>query len=174
LTVEAERNLGTHGLPLVELNLSGVHVPQSARLGDGKGAGTSDIIDRGRVGMAACAVGMSRAALEIARDYAKERETFGAPIATRQSIAFKIADMAIEIDGARLLAWEAACALDNGQKAGRLASLAYTQARRVALKVSDDAVQIFGGYGFIRDYLPEMYLRNAGGFISSFEALTLV
>ena len=174
LTVEAERNLGTHALPLVELNFSGVQVPLSARLGDDGGTGTSDLIARGRVGMAACAVGMSRAALEIACEYAKERETFGAPIATRQSIAFKIADMAIEIDGARLLAWEAACALDEGKDAGRLASLAYTQARRVALKVSDDAVQIFGGHGFIRDYLPEMYLRNAGGFISSFEALTLV
>ena len=174
LTVEIEKNLGTHALPLAELDLSGVRVPLEARLGSEAGSGVSDIIDRGRVGMAACAVGMSRAALEIACEYAKERETFGAPIATRQSIAFKIADMAIEIDGARLLAWEAACALDEGKNADRLAALAYTQARKVALKGADDAVQIFGGHGFIRDYLPEMYLRNAGGFISSFEALTLV
>lgn len=174
LHVEIEKNLGTQALPLSEITLAGVEVPAHARLGDQDGAGLEEVIDRGRVGLAACAIGMSRAALEVARDYAKERETFGAPIATRQAIAFKIADMAIEIDGARLLAWEAAYALDQGKPAGRLATLAYSQARRVSLKVSDDAVQIFGGHGFIRDYLPEMYLRNAGGFISSFEALTLV
>ena len=174
LSVEMEKNLGTQGLPLAEITFSDVEIPASARLGGEEARGMEEIIDRGRVGLAACAVGMSRAALEISRDYAKERETFGAPIATRQAIAFKIADMAIEIDGARLLAWEAACALDEGKPAARMATLAYSQARRVALKVSDDAVQIFGGHGFIRDYLPEMYLRNAGGFISSFEALTLV
>jgi alkylation response protein AidB-like acyl-CoA dehydrogenase len=174
LTAELEKNLGTHGLPLAEVAFAGVQVAPSARLGGDEAPGMDEIIDRGRVGLAACAVGMSRAGLEISRDYAKERETFGSPIATRQAIAFKIADMAIEIDGARLLAWEAACALDDGKPAGRLAALAYSQARRVALKVSDDAVQIFGGHGFIREYLPEMYLRNAGGFISSFEALTLV
>ena len=174
LTAEIEKNLGTHGLPTAEIKLSGVRVPASARLGGDNPPGVSEIIDRGRVGLAACAVGMSRAALEVSRDYAKERETFGKPIATRQAIAFKIADMAIEIDGARMLTWEAACALDQGIPSQRLAALAYSQARRVALKVSDDAVQIFGGHGFIREYLPEMYLRNAGGFVSSFEALTLV
>ena len=174
LTAELEKNLGTHALPMAELTFSGVQVPASARLGGDTAPGVSELIDRGRVGLAACAVGMSRAALEVSRDYAKERETFGSPIATRQAIAFKIADMAIEIDGARMLTWEAACALDTGKPSARLATLAYSQARRVALKVSDDAVQIFGGHGFIREYLPEMYLRNAGGFISSFEALTLV
>jgi alkylation response protein AidB-like acyl-CoA dehydrogenase len=172
--VEIEQNMGVQALPLAELGLSGVRVPASARLGGDAGADIRQLIARGRVGLAAAAIGMSRAALEIARDYAKERETFGAPIATRQAIAFKIADMAIEIDGARLLVWEAAAALDGGVEATRFAALAYSQARQVALKVADDAVQIFGGYGFIRDYLPEMYLRNAAGFTSSFEALTLV
>ncbi len=116
----------------------------------------------------------SRAAFELARDYAKERETFGAPIATRQAIAFKLADMAIEIDAARLLTWEAANDIDQGVDAGRKATLAYNQARQVALKCADDSVQVFGGHGFIRDYLPEMYLRNAVGFTSSFEGLALV
>jgi acyl-CoA dehydrogenase len=174
LSVEIEQNMGVQALPLAELGLSGVRVPGSARLGGDAGADVRQLIARGRVGLAAAAIGMSRAALEISRDYAKERETFGAPIATRQAIAFKIADMAIEIDGARLLVWEAAAALDGGVEATRFAALAYSQARQVALKVADDAVQIFGGYGFIRDYLPEMYLRNAAGFTSSFEALTLV
>jgi alkylation response protein AidB-like acyl-CoA dehydrogenase len=174
LQVELEKNLGTHALPLAELTLSGVRVGVDARLGGEAGADLHEIVNRGRVGLAAAAVGMSRAAFEVSRDYAKERETFGQPIATRQAIAFKIADMAIEIDGARMLTWEAACAIDAGQEATRFAALAYEQARQTTLRVADDAVQIFGGHGFIRDYLPEMYLRNAGGFISSFEALTLV
>jgi len=174
LEATPERNLGTHALPLVELALEGVRVPADSRLGGEQGADVGEIVNRGRVGLAAAAVGMSRAAFEVARDYAKERETFGAPIATRQSIAFKIADMKIEIDGARLLAWEAAWTLDQGQDATRQAAMAYDQARRVALRIADDAVQVYGGHGFIRDYLPEMYLRNAGGFASSFEAPTLV
>ncbi len=174
LSAEREKNMGITALPTAELGLSGVRIPVSARLGGDAGADMRQIINRGRVGLAAAAVGMSRASFELARDYAKQRETFGAPIATRQSIAFKLADMAIEIDGARLLTWEAACALDKGEDATRLAALAYSQSKQVVLKSADDAVQIFGGHGFIRDYLPEMYLRNAPGFTSSFEALTLV
>jgi alkylation response protein AidB-like acyl-CoA dehydrogenase len=116
---------------------------------------------------------MARAAFEISRDYAKERETFGAPIATRQAIAFKLADMAIEIDGTRLLVWEAAARLDAGADATREVRLAHQQAQRVALDVADGAVQVLGGHGYIRDYLPEMHLRNARGF-ACFEALTLV
>jgi alkylation response protein AidB-like acyl-CoA dehydrogenase len=174
LSFEIEKNMGIQALPLAELTLSGVRVPASARLGGEAGADIRQLINRGRIGLAAAAIGMSRAAFEMSRDYAKERETFGAPIATRQAIAFKLADMAIEIDGARLLTWEAACGVDSGQDTTRLAALAYGQAKHTALKVADDAVQIFGGYGFIRDYLPELYLRNAAGFTSSFEMLTLV
>jgi alkylation response protein AidB-like acyl-CoA dehydrogenase len=81
--------------------------------------------------------------------------------------------MAIEIDGARLLNWEAAWRLDQGLDAGREAVLAHRQAQRVALDVADGAVQVLGGHGYIRDYLPEMHLRNARGF-SCFEALCLV
>lgn len=170
LSVEMEKNVGLRGLPTAELGFAGVRVPASAKLaGD-----VRSVIHRGRVGLAAAAVGMARAAFEISRDYAKERETFGAPIATRQAIAFKLADMAIEIDGARLLAWEAAADIDAGADAGRKATLAYNQAKQVALKAADDAVQIFGGHGFIRDYLPELHLRNAIGFKSGIEALTLV
>jgi len=116
---------------------------------------------------------VARASFEVARDYALEREAFGTPIATKQAIAFKLADMAIEIDGARLLAWEAAWRLDQGADSLREATLAYQQARRVALQVSDGAVQVLGGHGYIRDYLPELHLRNAAGF-GSFEALALV
>jgi alkylation response protein AidB-like acyl-CoA dehydrogenase len=119
------------------------------------------------------AVGVARAAFEVSVEYAKERETFGAPIATRQAIAFKLADMAIEIDGVRLLTWEAAWNLDQNKDALREATLAYQQAQRVVLQVADGSVQVLGGHGYIRDYLPEMYLRNASGF-ASFEALSLI
>ena len=81
--------------------------------------------------------------------------------------------MAIEIDGARLLVWEAAVALDRGEDATRLARLAYDQTTRISLSVADAAVQIFGGYGYIRDYLPELHLRNLAG-LTSFETLALV
>jgi alkylation response protein AidB-like acyl-CoA dehydrogenase len=81
--------------------------------------------------------------------------------------------MAIEIDGARLLAWEAAWRLDRGEDALREATLAVDQVRRIALDVADRAVQVLGGHGYIREYLPEMHLRNARGF-SCFEALALV
>ncbi len=173
LTATPERNLGLAGLPTVELALAGVRVPEDARLGGAAGADIAALVDRGRVAMAAAAVGMARASFELARDYAKEREAFGVPIATKQAIAFKLADMAIEIDAARLLAWEAAFLLDEGKPVTREARLASDKARRTVLQVADGAVQVLGGHGYIRDYLPEMHLRNAGGF-QSFEAMSLL
>lgn len=173
LTATREKNLGLQALPTAELTLRGVRVPASAKLGGDRGSDVRAIVNRGRVALAAAAVGVARASFELARDYAKERQTFGAPIATRQSIAFKLADMAIEIDGARLLAWEAAWKLDQGLDATREAALARHQAQRVALEVADGAVQVFGGHGYTREYLPEMHLRNARGF-AAFEALALV
>jgi alkylation response protein AidB-like acyl-CoA dehydrogenase len=157
----------------VELGLDGVSVPATARLGGDAGIDHRAIVNRGRVGLAATAVGVARASFEIARDYAKQREAFGAPIATKQAIAFKLADMAIEIDGARLLVWEAAWMLDRGEDATREAALASQQAQRICLDATDGSVQVLGGHGYIRDYLPEMHLRNARGF-STFEALTLI
>jgi hypothetical protein len=161
--------MGLRALPLVELQLEGVRVPESARIE----ADLGRVAAQGRVAAAALALGVARAAYELARDYAKQRETFGAPIATRQSIAFMLADMATEVDGLRLLTWEAAWQLDRGQDATRAAALASSQARRVVLQCADGAVQIFGGHGYTREYLPELLLRNAAGF-ASFEALALV
>ncbi len=173
LRATRERNLGLQALPTVELELRGVRVPASARLGGDAGSDLAALLTRGRVAQSALGVGVARAAFELARDYAKQRETFGAPIATRQSIAFKLADMAIEIDGARLLTWEAAWRLDQGMPALREATLAMQQVRRIALEVCDGAVQIFGGYGYTREYLPELLLRNARG-LAVCEALALV
>ena len=173
LGAEPERNMGVLALPTAELKLTGVRVPAAAKLGGEAGADLRRMLNQGRVALAAMAVGVARAAFEVARDYAKERQVFGAPVATKQAIAFKLADMAIEIDAARLLAWEAAWKLDRGEDATREALLAKRQSQRLALDVADGAVQVFGGHGYIRDYLPEMHLRNARGF-ASFEALALV
>jgi acyl-CoA dehydrogenase len=159
-------------LPTVELELDGLRVPAENRLA-ANDADLRRLIDRGRIAVAATALGTARASFEVSRDYAKQRETFGQPIATRQAIAFKLADMAIEIDGARLLVWEAAAAIDRGEDAARRVRLAQDQTTRIALTVADSAVQIFGGHGYIRDYLPEMHLRNLAG-LSCFESLALV
>jgi len=173
LTAVREANMGLRALPTAELALASVRVPASARLGGEPGADLRNVLDRGRVGLAACAVGVARASYEVALAYAKERKAFGVPIATKQAIAFKLADMATEIDGTRLLAWEAAWRLDAGLDASREAVLAQSKAQRMVLAVADGAVQVFGGHGYTREYLPEMHLRNARGF-SAFEALTLV
>lgn len=173
LRATPEQNLGIHALPTVELEVRNVEVAGEASLPVAGGATLRALLERGRVALAACAVGVARAAFEIARDYAKEREAFGAPIATKQAIAFKLADMAIEVDGARLLVWEAAWRLDRGGDATRETCLALQQARRVSLEVSDGAVQVLGGHGYTREYLPEQHLRNARGF-ACFEALALV
>jgi alkylation response protein AidB-like acyl-CoA dehydrogenase len=172
LVASPEQNMGLCGLPTVELALDGVRVPADNRLA-ATDAELRRLIERGRIAIAATAIGTARAAFEVARDYAKQRETFGQPIATRQAIAFKLADMAIEIDGARLLVWEAAAALDAGEDAARRVRLAQDQTARITLTVADSAVQIFGGHGYIRDYLPEMHLRNLAG-LASFEGLALV
>jgi alkylation response protein AidB-like acyl-CoA dehydrogenase len=168
-----ERYMGLGALPTVELALDEVRVPADHVLSSSDTDANRDVLHRGRIGLAACAVGVARASYEVARDYAKEREAFGGPIAAKQAIAFKLADMAIEIDGARLLAWEAAWRADQGLDFERHASLALRQASRVALTVTDGAVQVLGGHGYTREYLPELHLRNARGF-ACFEALALV
>jgi len=173
--LRAERSalMGIRALPTAEIALDAVRVPLDSRLGGESGSELRRILAQGRVALAACGVGVARATFEVARDYAKEREVFGVKVAQKQAIAFKLADMAIEIDAARLLTWEAAWRLDRGEDALKEATLAYQQVRRIALEAADGAVQVFGGHGYIRDYLPEMHLRNARGF-ASFEALALV
>jgi alkylation response protein AidB-like acyl-CoA dehydrogenase len=166
---EREKNMGIKALATAEVSLEDVRVPAAARLeGDLRAT-----LDRTRVGIAALAVGVARGAYEFARDYAKERKAFGVPIAQKQAIAFILADMAIEIDAARLLVWEAAWLLDQGRDATREAVLAKRYAAAAALKITDNAVQVLGGHGYIRDYPVELWLRNARGF-SSFEGLAIV
>jgi len=155
--------MGIKALPTFSLALEGVRIPQSSRLG-GDDADVTSLVDASRVAVAALATGIARAAFDYARDYAKERRAFGVAIGQKQAIAFKLADMAIEIDAMRLLAWEAAWRLDKGLPAVREAYLAKQYAADAVLKIADNAVQVLGGHGYIRDHLVELFLRDARVF----------
>jgi acyl-CoA dehydrogenase len=118
-------------------------------------------LDRTRPGVAAMAVGIARAAFEFAVGYSRERVQFGVPIAMHQAIQFMIADMATEIEAARLLTWQSAVLLDQGRRNTLQSSHAKRFAADTAMKVTTDAVQIYGGYGFIKDYPVEKLMRDA-------------
>ena len=169
---EREKNMGIKALDTHPLRLEDVRVPASSRLGV-DGTDVQPLIDAGRLASAALAVGVSRAAFDHARDYAKDRRAFGQAIAQKQAIAFMLADMAIEIDAMRLLAWEAASRLDKGQPATRECYLARHYASQSALKITDNAVQVLGGHGYIRDHPVELWLRDARGF-ATFDGVAIV
>ena len=118
-------------------------------------------LDRTRPGVAAMATGVARAAMEMAIEYSKERVQFGVPIAMHQAVQFMIADMATDIEAARLLTWKSAVLLDQGQRNTLVSSHAKRFAADIAMKVATDAVQIYGGYGFIKDYPVEKLFRDA-------------
>ncbi|HVA79390.1 MAG TPA: acyl-CoA dehydrogenase family protein [Candidatus Binataceae bacterium] len=168
-----ENSMGLKGLATYEITFKDVQLDAQARLGSDKGVNYSRLMSEARVGLGAMAVGVMRAAFEYARDYAKERKAFGVPIATKQAVAFMIADMAIEIDAARLLLWEAATRLDKGDDALAESYLAKNYAATSALRVTDNAVQVLGGHGYIREHPVEMWFRNARGF-SALDGLATV
>jgi acyl-CoA dehydrogenase len=117
--------------------------------------------DRTRPGIAALATGLARAAFEFASDYSKERIQFGVPIAMHEAVQFMIADMATAIEAARLLTWQSAVLLDHGKSNTLASSHAKRFAADAAMKVTTDAVQVYGGYGFIKDYPVEKLMRDA-------------
>jgi len=159
-----EKNMGLKGLATFEVTLDRCRVPADNRLGGEQGLNFARLLSQSRAAIAAMAVGVGRAAFEYARDYAKERRAFGAPIATKQAIAFMLAEMAIEVDAMRLLAWEAASSLDKGDNAVKQSFQARNYAADAVLSVADNAVQILGGHGYIREHPVEMWLRNARAF----------
>src|SRR5919197_1509612 len=143
--------------------LQDVVVPAENRLGE-EGEGfkiAMQTLDFTRPGTAAGAVGVAQAAYELCIDYAKERVTFDVPIAMHQAVNFMIADMATEIEAARLLTWQAAWLLDRGHRATLQSSFAKRFEAETALKVTTDAVQVFGGYGYIKEYPVEKLMRDA-------------
>ncbi len=171
---EREKLLGIQALPTFRLELENVLVPENARLAGEDGAAVERSIANAQVATAAMALGLSRAALEYAIPYAKEREVWGTPIAQKQSIAFMLAEMAIEIEAIRMLVWEAAWKLDNSKEdAAKTAYLALSGASDMAMMVTDRAVQVLGGHGYIREHPVELWMRNGRG-IPDFTGLAMV
>jgi len=169
-----QKLLGLHALPLYPVKLEGVRVPKEDRLGGPEGHDFTPILDASRVALAAMAVGVSKAAFEYSRDYAKDRDVFGVKVAQKQAIAFMLAEMATEIEAIRLLVWEAAWMLDNAKpEASKQAYLAMTGAADLAMMVTDRAVQILGGHGYIREHPVEMWMRHGRGF-ATFNGLAIV
>lgn len=168
-----DKLMGVKALTTNMITLKDVRLPATNKLGHDEGINFNLILNHSRVALGAAAVGVARAGFEYARDYAKERVQFGEPIAHRQSIAFMLADMATEIDEARLLVWEAAWLLDQGKEATREITIMKNHVDRVVMQVADRAVQILGGYGYIREFPVELWLRNARGF-TTFDGLAII
>jgi len=165
LTIGArEKNLGLKPLPLFPVTFNNCEVPRERRVGGDRGIDYMRVINLCRANLCAMAVGVARASHEYALDYAKERQAFGEPIASRQTIAFMLAESAIEIDAMRLMAWRAAWRLDKNMDATREATLAKIYCAEQTMKVVDYGVQILGGHGYIREHPVEMWFRNGRAF----------
>ena len=174
LSDEREKLMSLNALPLYRVKLENVKVPVSSRLGGVSGHHFEPILASMRVANAALAVGVANAAFEYSKNYAREREVFGVKVAQKQAIAFMLAEMRTEIEAIRLLTWEAAWKIDNKKEdASRDAYLASTGAADMAMTVTDRAVQILGGHGYIREHPVEMWMRNGRGF-AMFAGLAIV
>jgi len=158
-----EKKLGIRSSPTTELIFENCRIPKEHLLGE-EGDGfkiAMTTLDGGRSGIAAQAVGIAQGALDAAVDYAKEREQFGKPIAHNQGISFKLADMATETEAARLLTYRAAWLESEGLDYSNASAMAKLYAGDAAMRHTVEAVQIFGGYGYTKDYPVERYMRDA-------------
>ncbi|MGQ9863088.1 MAG: acyl-CoA dehydrogenase family protein [Bacteroidia bacterium] len=157
-----EDKLGMRASETASLILEGVRVPDSQRIGSvGEGFHQAmGVLDGGRISIAALALGIARGAYEAAAQYATQRQQFGKPIFENQAIAFKLADMLMEWEAACLLTYRAAFLKNQGQKVTRESSMAKYYASEIGVKICNEAVQIFGGYGYVKDYPVEKYYRD--------------
>ncbi|WP_144353175.1 acyl-CoA dehydrogenase [Sporomusa termitida] len=158
-----EEKMGIRASSTTEIILDNCRIPQENLLGkEGEGFKIAmTALDSGRIGIGAQALGIAEAAYQEAVKYAKTREQFGKPIASFQAISFMLADMAIQIEAARLLVYNAAALKDAGRPFGKEAAIAKTFASDTAVKVALDAIQVLGGYGYSREYPVERLLRDA-------------
>jgi len=159
---KAEDKMGIRGSNTVALRFEGCRVPKSALLGEpNQGFRIAMMaLDGGRIGISSQAIGIARAALEKSVEYAKDRKQFGKPIADFQAIQFKLADMKTELDAATLLCLRAATLKEKGVPFSREASMSKLFASEAAVRICNEAVQIHGGYGYIREFPVERYLRD--------------
>ncbi|WP_405579212.1 acyl-CoA dehydrogenase [Streptomyces sp. NBC_01092] len=158
-----EKKMGMKGSPTAQVHFDGVRVGDERRLGDeGQGFAIAlSALDSGRLGIAACAIGVAQAALDEAVEYATERRQFGKPIADFQGLRFMLADMATQIEAGRALYLAAARLRDAGRPFAKQAAMAKLHCTDTAMKVTTDAVQILGGYGYTADFPAERYMREA-------------
>ncbi|MGD6831987.1 acyl-CoA dehydrogenase [Sutcliffiella halmapala] len=158
-----EHKMGLYGSKTVQLTFEDAKVPAENLLGqEGEGFKIAMAnLDVGRIGIAAQSLGIAEAALQHATAYAKEREQFGKPIALQQGVGFKLADMATAVEGAKLLTYRAANLRALGKPCGKEASMAKLFASQTAMNVATEAVQVYGGYGYTKDYPVERYFRDA-------------
>ncbi|MFJ5778023.1 acyl-CoA dehydrogenase family protein [Streptomyces sp. NPDC093094] len=158
-----EKKMGMKGSPTAQVHLDGVRVPDGRRIGqEGQGFSIAlSALDSGRLGIAACAIGVAQAALDEAVSYASERRQFGRPIADFQGLRFMLADMATQIEAGRALYLAAARLRDAGLPFAKQAAMAKLHCTDTAMKVTTDAVQVLGGYGFTADFPAERYMREA-------------
>ncbi|QIP88817.1 acyl-CoA dehydrogenase [Streptomyces sp. Tu 2975] len=158
-----EKKMGMKGSPTAQLHFDGVRIPDSRRIGEeGQGFAIAlSALDSGRLGIAACAIGVAQAALDESLDYATGRKQFGRPIADFQGLRFMLADMATRIEAGRALYLAAARLRDAGQPFSRQAAMAKLFCTDAAMSVTTDAVQVLGGYGYTQDFPVERFMREA-------------
>ena len=162
LAGKKEDKLGMRASETCEVIFQNCRVPAAQLIGD-EGQGfiqTLQVLDAGRIGIAALAVGLAQGAYEAARDYAFQRKQFGRPIGSFQSIRWKLVDNASRVEAARLLTYRAAWLKDQGRRMTLESSMAKLYASEIAVRASEDGVQIFGGYGFVKDYPAEKFFRD--------------
>ena len=162
IVARIEEKMGQRASDTAQILFEDCRIPATCLLGkegDGYRIALSNL-EAGRIGIAAQSVGMARAAFEAAVQYARERETFGKPIIEHQAVSFRLADMATQIDAARLLVWRAATCKDAGQPCLKEASMAKMFASEMAERVCSDAIQILGGYGYVSDFPVERIYRD--------------
>ncbi len=158
-----ENKMGNRSSPTSEVIFNNVRIPAYYRLGEGLDGFKIAMmtLDESRAGVGASAVGVARAAMEVATEYSKERVQFGKPISALQAVQFMLADMAIKVEGARLLCWKAAWMHDHGMQNSKESAIAKCYAGDIAMQVTTDAVQVLGGYGYMNEYPVEKYMRDA-------------
>jgi alkylation response protein AidB-like acyl-CoA dehydrogenase len=160
LSAESEPTMGLRAAELGRVKLDHVRVPKDNKLGGEAGVDAERIIDLARIAWGAMTLGTCDAVLDYVKAYARERTAFGEPIAYRQSVAFAIADIALELDGMRLMVYRAASRAEQGKSFRREAQLARIQCADKGMQIGTNGVQLLGGHGFIKEHPVELWYRQ--------------
>jgi alkylation response protein AidB-like acyl-CoA dehydrogenase len=173
VSVEAEPSMGLRAAKLGRVRLDHVRVPKAAKLGGEEGIDAERLIDLARIGWGALSVGTCDAVLHYTKEYVKDRKAFGEPIAWRQSVAFSVADIALELDAMRLMVYRAASRAEQGRSFRREAQLARIQCTDKGMQIGTNGVQLLGGHGFIKEHPVELWYRQLRA-VGIFEGAILV